>query len=453
MTQLQPAKKDSKIRPRDRDAIIQSLRAGVVPRRGHQHFQVGRADELRAIVADLERVRDGGASSKFVIGEYGSGKTFFLLLVRTVALELNLVATSADLAPDRRLHSTEGLARALYSELAANIATRTKPEGSALPNVVERFVTGAIQEAQQSGREASAVIASRLAQLSELPNGYDFAEVVGAYWRGHDQGDDALKSNAIRWLRGEINTKTEARQLLGVRAIVDDESAYDFIKILARFVRLAGYDGLLVCLDEMVNLYKLANSKSRQGNYEQILRIVNDTLQGGVEGLGILFGGTPEFLMDDRRGLYSYEALRSRLAQNSFLRDGMRDLSGPVLSLPSLTPEEFFVLLRNLRHVFAGGEAQKYIVPDEALVGFMEHCNQSLGEAYFRTPRSTVRAFLDLLTILEQNAGLTWQELVPGVQLAPESNPDLEALLESAAESAGPNLPPEGADGLKGFRL
>ncbi len=422
---------EKQIRPRDRDAILQSLRAGVVPRRGHQYIQVGRAEEVQALLRDLDRIADGGSALRFVIGEFGSGKTFFLFLVRSIALEKGLVASQADLNPDRRLHATGGQARSLYAELMANLATRTKPDARA----VELFLHSALQLAGESGAAVEGVLQDRLGSLSEMTGGYDFAEVVAAYWRGHDQGNDQLKSDAVRWLRGEFSTKTDARKALGVRTIVDDDNLYDQLKLFSRFVRLAGYGGLLLCLDELVNLYKLANSQARGSNYEQILRILNDSLQGVSVGLGFLLGGTPELLMDTRRGLYSYEALRSRLAQNRFAVEGRKDFTGPVLHLANLSPEELYVLLRNLRHVQAGGEPAKYLLPDEALVAFMEHCSKRVGEAYFRTPRSTIRAFLELLAVLEQNPGASWTDLLGAVDVAPDVNPDLEPVGEEATVS------------------
>lgn len=382
------------IRARDRDAILRSLRAGVVPRRGHQHIQVGRADEIRALLGDLESIRDGGSAIRFIIGEFGSGKTFFLFLVRAIALEKGLVTAHADLAPDRRLQASGGQARGLYTELMANLATRTRPDGGAMKSVVERFVSHARQEARQQDVPVDEMIRERLGKLTELVGGYDFAEVVAGYWRGHEEGNDQLQSDAIRWLRGEFSTKTDARKALGVRTIVDDSNVYDHLKLFARFCRLAGYDGFLVCLDEMVNLYKLASGISRNNNYEQLLRIVNDSLQGSSVGLGFLMGGTPEFLMDTRKGLYSYEALRSRLTRNQFAGGGLQDLSGPVIHLANLSPEELYLLLENLRRVQAGDEPEEKLLPDEALTIFMDHCSQRIGDSYFRTPRNTIRAFL-----------------------------------------------------------
>ena len=408
----------STIRPKDRDALIQSLRAGVVPRTGQHLVQVGRVKELEALMRDVERIADSGSGFRVVIGEYGSGKTFFLNLVRAIALEKKLVTMHADLNPDRRLHASGGQARSLYAELTKNMATRTKPEGGALAGVVEKFVAQAKTDAKAGGTTTEEVIRERLGQLAEMVNGYDFAEVIAAYCRGFDEGNEQLKADAIRWLRGEFSTKTDARAALGVRTIVDDASVYDQLKVLARFIRLAGYSGLMVCLDELVNLYKLANTQARNSNYEQILRILNDSLQGSAEGLGFVLGGTPEFLLDTRRGLYSYAALQSRLAENTFARAGMVDYSGPVMRLASLTPEDFYVLLHKLRHVYASGDAARYLMPDEAIPAFMEHCASRLGEAYFRTPRTTITAFINLLAVLEQNPDVDWQELIGSTEVA-----------------------------------
>ncbi len=425
MTHPSQSVQTGRIRPRERDTIVAALRAGMVPRVGQQHIQVGRAAEVEAAVRDVERISDGGAGCRFVIGEYGSGKTFFLHLARSVALEKRLVTVHADLSPDRRLHAASGQARSLYAELMRNLATRARPDGGALASVVERFVTGALSEANASGDAPADAIRSRLAALAELTGGYDFATVVGAYWRGYDGGDERLRDDAVRWLRGEFTSRVDARAALGVRTIVDDATFYDHLKLMARFVRLAGFNGLLVCLDEMVNLYKITVSAARNANYEQVLRIVNDTAQGNTSHLGFLFGGTPEFLLDPRRGLFSYPALASRLAPNRFAAPDRVDRSGPVLRLANLTPEDVFVVLTKLRHVYAGGDPARYLVPDQALTAYMAHCSARIGDAYFRTPRETIRGFLDLLALLDQHPALHWSTLIETVDLTPTADPDL----------------------------
>jgi hypothetical protein len=438
------------ISPRDRDAVLSALRSGVVPRRGLQFVQVGRAQEVGALVADLDRIAGGGAAVRFIVGDYGAGKTFFLSLVQTVALEKGLVTMTADLNPDRRLQGNDGQARSLYAELTRNAATRTKPDGGALPNIVERFVSSAIQDARAQSKAVDAVIQERLASLSELVNGFDFAQVIAAYWRGHDQGDDALKASSVRWLRGEFTTKTDARAALGVRIIIDDDDIYDQIKLFARFVRLAGYKGLLIALDELVNLYKIPSSVARKANYETILRIFNDAIQGNAEGLGVLFGATPETMMDSARGLFSYPALQSRLAENRFAQQlGVTDTGGPVIRLGSLTPEDLYVLLTKLRLIQAGGDTTKFLLPDEALTDFLDHCQKKIGASYFQTPRNTIRAFLDLLSVLEQHPEVSWRQLVTGAPIERETATDA-----AKTQDATPAAAHASADGeLKSFRL
>jgi len=422
--------KSNAIKARDRDVILQALAAGVVPRTGLRHIQVGRAAEVGALVRDIDRITDGSSALRYVIGEYGAGKTFFLNLVRLIALERRCVTIHADLAPDRRVHATGGQARGLYSEAVRNMATRTKPDGGALPSVVERFVTECVKEGDTRSLPVENIIDEKLAHLQEHVGGYDYAEVLKAYWRGSEHGDETIKIAALRWLRGEFSTKTEARQALGVRSIIDDGDVYDSLKLLAQFVRLAGYSGMLVVFDEMVNLYKLQSAQARNQNYEQLLRILNDVLQGNVSGIGFIFGGTPEFLMDTRRGLYSYPALQSRLSENAFATNGLVDFSGPVLRLQNLTPEDLMILLMNIRKVFACGDPSKHLVPDEAITAFMEHCLHRIGEAYFRTPRNTIKAFVQFLAVLEQNPGTDWRSLIGGVDIADDTGED-DSLLDN----------------------
>lgn len=409
----------NRIRPRERDAVVAALRAGVVPHTGLQHVQVGRVAEVEAIVADLARIADGGSSVRFVIGEYGSGKTFFLRLARSIGLEKRLVTMHADLSPGRRLHATSGQARALYAELAGNFATRARPDGGALASVVERFVGQALTRARAEGTDPESVIHAQLGELTASVGGYDVAHVLTRYWHGHERDDDRLRTDAVRWLRAEFDSRVDARRALGVRTIIGDGNVHEHLKIMSVFVRLAGYDGLLVCIDELVNLYRLTSAQARSANYEQLLTMVNDSLQGSAPYLGFVFGGTPEVLLDTRRGLFSYPALASRLAENTFAREGLADRSGPVLRLANLSPEEMYVLLTKLRHVYAGGDPAAYLVPDEALTGYMRHCAARVGDAYFRTPRETVKGFLDLLALLDQYPDLDWRTLLDRVDLTP----------------------------------
>lgn len=406
------------IKTKEREIIIQSLRSGVVPRLGLQHIQVGRSDELKSFISNITTIANGGTSFRLVIGEYGSGKTFFLSLVRSIALQQGLVTMNADLSPTKRLHGTDGQARLLLSELIASLSTRTKQDGNALQNILEKFISMARTEAEQHQRNVISVIHEQLSELNEYPGGYAFAQVIKKYWEAYEEGNNILKDCALRWLKAEYTTKTDSLRDVGVREFIDDSSLFNTLKLYSILIQKAGYKGLLICMDEMVNLYKISNSVSRKANYEEILNILNNTLQGTLTNIGFIMSGTPEFLTDGNRGLYSYEALKSRLAENSFSKKlGLVDYNSTVLRLSNLTKEELYLLLKNLRNVFAGGDESKYLVPDEALLAYLNHCANKIGDSYFRTPRNTIKGFLDLLSMLEQYPDLQWSDMIEKVEI------------------------------------
>lgn len=444
-----------RISERERNAILSSLAAGVVPRSGLQHIQVGRKAEVAAMLEDLKRIEGGASSVRFVVGRYGAGKSFFLNVVQTVALERKFVVVRADITTERRPHASNGQARALFAELIQNLATRGRPEGGALANLVERWVGDVAHQVTSAGGTEVDVpkkVADLCKPLQDLVGGYDFAQVLSQYYKGYVEQNQSLHTAAVRWLRGEYTTKTEARQDLGVRTIIGDDTYYDHLKLLARFVRIAGYAGLLVCLDELVVLsHRLNNRVARNNNYEAILRIVNDCLQGSVEGIGFIFAATDECLTDPRRGLFSYEALATRLAGNRFAADGLVDLSAPVIKLNTLTPEDCYVLLLNLRRVHAGGDdGAEQLLPEQGIEQYLQSCQARLGAAYFQTPRDTIKDFINLLNILRQNPAADWRELIQGIKTS--NVPTLDPSVAAATAGDG-GSPQNGGDDLATLKL
>jgi hypothetical protein len=396
----------------------------------------------------LSRIDEGGAGIRFVIGRFGSGKSFFLNLVRTVALERKMVVLQGDITLDRRLHGT-GAAVALYTELMNNMSTRAKPEGGALPGLVERFVTEIHNEvAAGSGLIAEQVISKKLQPMLEMTHGTNFVRVLAKYVEAYATQNDQLTNAAMRWLRGEYKTRTEARQDLNVRDIIEDTQLYDMLKLWSRFVRIAGYQGLFVNVDEMVVLSeRLNNGPARVKNYEVLLQILNDCLQGRAEGIGFCFAGTDEFLSDRRRGLFSYEAMATRLADNPFAKDAI-DMHQPVVRLQSLTKEELYVLLERISLVQASGEQSKLIVTQEGILKFMSFCERRLGAEHFLTPRDTVKQYVGLLSVLEQNPEKKLDTLL---QMEEQSEPKQKG--EAAQSQPSPNKSDTGDDVLAKFTL
>ena len=426
-----PATTGSAVPRRILTAIISSIAAGVTPRTGIEHLAVGRKEEIDAIVSDLDNVGDGGASFRIVSGPFGSGKSFLLQLARNYALERNYVVMDADLSPDRRFAGTQGQGLATYRELAKNMSTKTHPVGGALATILEKWISGIQTEVMRSGIPAGdpsfgKAVETRIFDtvngMQGLVHGFDFAQVIATYWRGSIEQDETSKTAALRWLRGEYATKTEAREALGgaVRVIIDDDDWYDYVKLWASFVRAIGYRGLVVIIDEAVNLYKISHTQARLANYEKLLTILNDCLQGRAEGLGILVGATPQMVEDPRRGLVSYDALRTRLQESRYASQAaLRDVSGTVIKLEPLAPEEIFVLLERLRYLHALFYGYPERVTAEQLRAFMEETLSRLGATRFTTPREIVRDFVSVLNLIQQNSGLDFDTLIHGHEFKP----------------------------------
>lgn len=411
--------------------ILAPLRAGVVPPTGFQHFCVGRSRETAAVLADVDLARRGRSAVRVVVGPYGAGKSFTLALARSAARGAKMATTTADLSPDRRFYGGDGVARALYSELVKNLATSESPEGGALTGVLDCVLERARSEAEASDVAVTEALDDLLVALHELSLGYVVADVVRLYCRARLAGDRASAARCGQWLRGEFSTKAEAHAALGVRNIVTDRNCWDALKALVGVMRLAGLHGLLACVDELVNVQKLPTSRARNDNLEQILKIVNDCLQGSTAGLVVYLGATPEALENPRTGLFSYEALRSRLAPHTVLQPqdevGGR---GPVLHLAPLTAEEGYMLLWRLRHVHAEGDTDRYRLPDEALTVFLTKCYEVMGAAAYQTPRGLIIQFLSLLDALDEREGLDWTALASGAahELAPRADADFDDL-------------------------
>ncbi|HCH24036.1 MAG TPA: ATP-binding protein [Oceanospirillaceae bacterium] len=404
------------LNPRQCDQIIKSLRSGVAPAEHIDLIQVGRIGEKATLDKDVLHIAQGGSCVRFVTGEYGSGKTFIGEMLRQEGIKSGLVVASSALAPDKRLQARGGETRNLYSALVRSFSTKARGQGSALVNIVERFILSTLRDADLEDIAAEDKIGQRLRQFEELAGGFDFIRVIQHYWRGLDQNSETIKSEALRWLRGEYPTLTDAKQVLDVRSIVDYRNFFASLKMLCEFVQLAGYQGLLICLDEMVALHELTNKQARINNFNEILNIVNECLQGQVRGMGFVFLGTPEFVEDGKRGLYSLPALKSRLAPNVLAKGGLQDVSGPVIALLPLQEMEMDELLQKLRHLYAYGNAEAYLLDDSQMWQFLFRCREVFGEQYYLNPRLAIKSCLDLLAVIEQNPSAEFDTILNNLQ-------------------------------------
>ncbi len=388
--------------------ILNSLKGGVVPRIGLPYITVGREVEIRALLTDLSLIADGGASFRFLVGRYGAGKSFLLQTIRTHAMGEGFVVADADLSPERRLQGGQGQGLATYRELIRNISTKTRPEGGALNLILDRWVASCADVDES-------VVNAQLAPLEEMVHGFDFARMLRRYRTAVSESDEEAMSRITKWIRGEYRTKSEARAELGSSTIISDDDWYDYVKLIARFLVCSGYKGMLVLIDELVNLYKIPNAITRQYNYEKILTMYNDTLQGKAQYLGMIMGGTPTSIEDRRRGVFSYEALRSRLAQGRFAREDLKDMLAPIIRLQPLTYEELLVLIEKLMQIHAGYFGWTPTLTESDLVDFLKIEFGRVGADTHLTPREVIRDFIELLDILCQNPDANVAELLQSV--------------------------------------
>lgn len=405
-------------------ALINSLSSGVTPRIGLEYMAVGRKREIETLLSDLENLKEGGSVFRFIVGRYGSGKSFLLQIIRNYAMERGYVVTDCDLSPERKLSGTRGQGLATYKELMQNLSVRVRPDGGALSSILEKWIS----QVQMSVMKDNGITASDpsfssqvelkimqvISGMDSMVHGFDFAKALTSYWYGSKMGDDTLKNSALKWFRGEYSTKTEAYHELGVRIIIDDDTWFDYIKLMSSFTRQIGYSGFLVLLDEGVNLYKISNTVTRNNNYEKLLTMFNDTMQGKSSGLGIYLCGTPQFVEDNRRGLFSYEALRTRLASTRFMQDGIRDMQSPVIYLDRLTNEEIYVLLMKVLNIHEQHYNYKSTVTDENLLRFMQEVSRRVGTDEMLTPREIIRDFIGILNIVKQNPEISFTGLLTG---------------------------------------
>ena len=420
---------EPKVPKRILNTLISSLTAGVVPRVGAPYIAIGRTEEITSLLDNLDDVRDGGAACRFLIGRYGSGKSFLIQLIRGYALDRGFICADADLSPERRLSGGNGAGLATYRELLTNMASKACPDGGALPTVLSRHFTKLRMELIAEGFDPdSTAFASGLrkkvfATLSELEGdvgGFDFARVLTEYYNASLTDDNDKKSACLKWLRGEFSTKTEAKNALGfpISTIIDDDNWYNFIKLYSSLSVYLGYSGLILFIDECVNLYKIPNRISREANYEKLLAIFNDTLQGKAKSLGVIFGGTPQFLEDTRRGLFSYDALRSRLEDSKYSDMGYKNLASPVIRLPRLSDNELLALVKRLTKLYQQREGYTDSpVTNEEIERFLSNALDKAGAEELITPREIIRDYLTLLNILRDNAGVSFDELINKVNL------------------------------------
>ena len=407
------------------NTLMNAISSGVVPRRGLEYIAVGRKKETQTFVNDLDDTADGGGAFRFISGRFGNGKSFMTQMVRNYAMDKGFVVMDADLAINRRITGSKGEGVNTYRELVKNTAYRTRPEGGAVEPILQEWAESLCDEL--GGRDAVTldgvrhIVRQKTADMASMQYYRDFATVLSQYVYSYltDQEDDP----AIRWLKGEYDLKSTVRKDLGVSTLVDDSDWYEIIKLWTRLFVTLGYKGMVVFLDEAVVLYKLQNKVSRSNNYERLLTMFNDIMQGKSSYLSMYVCGTPEFIQDPNRGLYSYEALKSRLVSGRY-ENGYDNYLGPVINLRPLSNEEIFVLLRTIRDLHEQKYDYESEVDDAKLEVYLKKVLSGNVSSSLVTPREITRDLISLLDTLHQNPQARFSKLIESRTVDADRDPD-----------------------------
>ncbi|MBU5427676.1 ATP-binding protein [Tissierella pigra] len=417
----------NRVNPKEADNIIKALEGGVVPRRGIQHLLVGRNEEVQEIISILESITQGGSDIRFWIGDFGSGKSFMLRTIESIAVQKNFVVSTVDLTPTRRFYSSDGKAKSLYNEIINNIVIQTSQDGNAINTIIEEWINRIITNISERDNipinqllmiENKKIVENEILNITScfksVGLSYELGQAISKYYEGIAEDNKVLKLKALRWIRGDIDTRTESKRELGIERIINDDNWYDAIKNLAELFSDIGYSGFVVNFDEAVNLYKLPMAQTRERNYEKILNIFNECKSNTARGLFINFGATRKTIFDEHRGMSSYGALKGRLGSDGNLNSRLINTNKTALLLKPLTVEEIYTLLDNLNSIYNIHYRKNISMTTENIQIYMEEQLNRPGAAEFLTPRAVIKDYLEVLDLIRQNPDEEIESIVYG---------------------------------------
>lgn len=416
---------NNRINPKEADNIIKALEAGVVPRRGIQHLLVGRHKEVEEVILILDNIKQGESDIRFWVGDFGSGKSFMMRTIESLAVQKNFAVSTIDLTPTRRFYASDGKAQSLYNEIVDNIIIQTSQDGNAIKTIIEEWINSIITSVSERDKipasqllvkENKGIIEKEILNITSsfksVGLSYELGQAISKYYEGLMEDNQVLKLKALRWIRGDISTKTESKNELGIKRIINDDNWYEAIKNLAELFSDIGYSGFVINFDEAVNLYKLPMSQTRERNYEKILNIFNECKSNTARGLFVNFGATRKTIFDERRGMSSYGALKGRLGNESSLDSKLINTNKTVLPLKPLTTEEIYTLLENLKNIYNIHYRLDIDMTMENIKLYMEEQLNRPGALEFLTPRAVIKDFLEILDMIRQNPDVETETII-----------------------------------------
>lgn len=408
--------------------LLNALQGGVVPRVGLGYISVGREQEINALLRDIEVIENGGSTFRLISGNYGTGKTFLIQTIKEYLLDKGFVTCDCDLSPERCFIGTNGKNKGLatFQKLVSNISIKTCPEGGALQYILDDFISKIVMDEENNTSAASNINSKESARKSFqkflIPfrtkvHGIEFTNILLRYYDAYQSNDFDEINRCLKWLKGEYRLRSEVKNDFGSSIMITDDDWFDFLDLYVTLFKIIGFKGLFIMFDEVINLFRIINPSYRLKNYEKVLNMYNDTLQGKVKNVGIILAGTPESIYDSTKGLFSYEALKSRLYFANPLQTKINPLS-PIITLSPLTQSDLVVLLERLSVIHSEVTGYNNEISLEEILSFLQYV---YGHSeVVATTRSIIRDFLNLLNTKNDDNSLSFEDVLKNI--APSSD-------------------------------
>lgn len=388
------------------ESIINALKNGNVPPEGVGEICVGRERELEEFDKIFSKVKDGAAVTRFLNGEFGSGKSFFLKLLEERALADNFVVAKVTLSRDVPFNKFE----VVYRSIVASLRCKT---GTSLEHIIEKWTTQlrmmALRETTDPYQQERIVIDNINNDLKEVrKHATTFAAAIENYYKLSARGDQETAKYAMAWLSGEKNIPYTIKRQFGVKGDIDRENAFKYLEALSSFLMALKYSGLIILIDEAEHIMTLHTKKLRDTAYDYMRFIYDECSLGRFHNTLFIFAGTPEFFEDPKMGVPSYTALNERI--EDVLNTEFKDLRKPIIRLDGFKKDNLMELSDRLISMHEEVYEWEAKPVRESLDGIIARHEANAELTGYISPRNFVKSFISVLDVVQQNPELRSEE-------------------------------------------
>lgn len=410
--------------------IIDSLRNGTVPAEGTENIAVGIDEELTEIQDQIERTREDKSAFKFIIGDYGSGKTFFSTSVREMAYDKKFVVSSVVISQETPLHKFEEL----YRKIMEGMRTSENKKIPAFNFILEEWLLNIedkvieiegldpYEDSKKFQIEMNKRINEELMIVGSIAA--SFANAIRAFYKAKYEGDTVLAQGAVAWLKGD-NVRAELKSKLGVIGTITRENSFEFFRALLQMIKTAGYEGLMIILDEVETVQKLVRKDMRSAAYENLRFFIDESDRNSFPSCFFLYTGTTD-LMESEKGFKSLEPLYQRIKVEREKGDKFKNLRQPVMFLDGLNRDRLYEVACRVRNIH--GQVYSWMPNDKLTDDFIKRLINDMtlgfGGEINIGPRGFLRTLIDIL-----DKSQMYDDYIPSEQF--EFNEEVKTMFET----------------------